>query len=191
MYRVRQDASQDQHIEGLPLGTVGGTAVEPTLPLDGEYELPGQAVSHQPRHDARPRVSRSGWRSPSTASRCTSRASAATKRSRASSDNPTTTGNAVDERLRVRLPLTAGPHKITVAFLAKPSVQGGRRLQPWQRSSSDTVDFAGLSARGHVHGRGTVQPDRRRRHAEPPRHLHLPPRDCRRDAPARAGSSRP
>ena len=61
----------------------------------------------------------------------------------ASSDNPTTTGNAVDERLRVRLPLTAGPHRITVAFLAKPAVQGGRRLQPWQRSSSDTVDFAG------------------------------------------------
>jgi hypothetical protein len=26
-YRVRQDRSQDQHIDGLPLGTVGGLAV--------------------------------------------------------------------------------------------------------------------------------------------------------------------
>jgi cytochrome c551/c552 len=142
VYRVRQDASQDKHIEGLPLGTVGGTAVEPTLPLDGEYELRVKlfrtnlgtmrgleypqrleiAVDGQQVHLAR---------------------FGGNEEIAASSDNPTTTGNAVDERLRVRLPLTAGPHKITVAFLAKPSVQGGRRLQPWQRSSSDTVDFAG------------------------------------------------
>src|SRR5438876_979008 len=36
-YRVRQDLSQDQHIEGLPLGTVGGIRVRHTFPLDGEY----------------------------------------------------------------------------------------------------------------------------------------------------------
>src|SRR5262249_37897440 len=37
VYRVRQDESQDRHVEGLPLGTVGGLVVIPTLPLDGEY----------------------------------------------------------------------------------------------------------------------------------------------------------
>ena len=36
-YRVRQDRSQNQHIEGLPLGTIGGTLVRHTFPLDGEY----------------------------------------------------------------------------------------------------------------------------------------------------------
>ncbi len=38
-YRVRQDLSQDQHIEGLPLGTMGGTLVRHTFPMDGEYDL--------------------------------------------------------------------------------------------------------------------------------------------------------
>src|SRR6516225_8196083 len=36
-YRVRQDLSQDQHIEGMPLGTIGGTRVRQNFPLDGEY----------------------------------------------------------------------------------------------------------------------------------------------------------
>src|SRR6266704_1135828 len=36
-YRIRQDLSQDQHIEGMPLGTIGGTRVRLNFPLDGEY----------------------------------------------------------------------------------------------------------------------------------------------------------
>jgi hypothetical protein len=36
-YRVRQDLSQNQHLEGLPLGTIGGTLANHTFPLDGEY----------------------------------------------------------------------------------------------------------------------------------------------------------
>src|SRR6202035_6045629 len=31
-YRVRPDLSQDQHIEGLPLGTRGGTLIHHTFP---------------------------------------------------------------------------------------------------------------------------------------------------------------
>src|SRR5207247_3319680 len=38
-FRIRQDASQDTHIEGLPLGTVGGILARTTLPLDGEYDF--------------------------------------------------------------------------------------------------------------------------------------------------------
>ena len=38
-YRIRQDRSQDQHIEGLPLGTVGGLVVNHTFPLDAEYRF--------------------------------------------------------------------------------------------------------------------------------------------------------
>ena len=36
-YRVRPDLSQDQHIEGLPLGTRGGIVVKHYFPLDAEY----------------------------------------------------------------------------------------------------------------------------------------------------------
>ena len=38
-FRIRQDASQDIHIEGLPVGTVGGILAKTTLPLDGTYDF--------------------------------------------------------------------------------------------------------------------------------------------------------
>ena len=38
-YRVRPDLSQDQHIEGLPLGTRGGILVRHFFPLDAEYVI--------------------------------------------------------------------------------------------------------------------------------------------------------
>ena len=43
-YRVPGDVSQDDHVDGLPLGTRGGLVVRHTFPLDAEYELQvGQA----------------------------------------------------------------------------------------------------------------------------------------------------
>jgi hypothetical protein len=38
-YATRQDLSQDQHIDGLPLGTQGGLVATHTFPVDGEYEF--------------------------------------------------------------------------------------------------------------------------------------------------------
>jgi hypothetical protein len=61
----------------------------------------------------------------------------------ASSDNPTTTGDAVDGRFNARVKLKAGPRKIAVAFLEKTHALNTRRLQPYVRSSSDTIDFSG------------------------------------------------
>ncbi|MBI2149797.1 MAG: DUF1587 domain-containing protein, partial [Acidobacteria bacterium] len=38
-FRIRQDASQDIHLDGMPVGTVGGILAKVTLPLDGEYDF--------------------------------------------------------------------------------------------------------------------------------------------------------
>src|ERR1035441_6291597 len=38
-WRTRPDLSQDQQVEGLPLGTRGGLVVRHNFPLDGEYTL--------------------------------------------------------------------------------------------------------------------------------------------------------
>jgi hypothetical protein len=38
-YSTRQDLSQDQHIDGLPLGTQGGLVASHTFPVDGDYEF--------------------------------------------------------------------------------------------------------------------------------------------------------
>jgi hypothetical protein len=38
-YTVRGDQSQAAHVEGLPLGTVGGVSIDHVFPLDAEYEF--------------------------------------------------------------------------------------------------------------------------------------------------------
>jgi uncharacterized protein DUF1592/uncharacterized protein DUF1588/uncharacterized protein DUF1587/uncharacterized protein DUF1585/uncharacterized protein DUF1595 len=38
-YRVADDLRQDDHLEGLPLGTRGGIAIAYTFPMDAEYEI--------------------------------------------------------------------------------------------------------------------------------------------------------
>ncbi|HUK36040.1 MAG TPA: DUF1592 domain-containing protein, partial [Vicinamibacterales bacterium] len=58
-------------------------------------------------------------------------------------DKPTDTSDAVDARLRVRVPVTAGPHVVSVAFVEDPPVQEPNRLQPFLRSSIDNFDWAG------------------------------------------------
>ena len=43
----------------------------------------------------------------------------------------------------MRVPLKAGPHEISVAFLEKTHARNTRRLQSYTRSSADTIDFSG------------------------------------------------
>jgi hypothetical protein len=143
VYRVRQDASQSRHVEGLPLGTVGGFEITRNIPLDGEYAfqvrlfrtnlgtMRGLEFPHQLE------ISVDGQR--------VHLASFGGDRDvRASSDNPTTTGDEIDNRFSVRLPLKAGPRRITVAFIEKTHGYNTRRLQSYVRSSADTIDFSGF-----------------------------------------------
>ena len=142
IYRVKQDESQDRHVPGLPLGTVGGILINRTLPLDGEYQfrvtlfrtnlgtMRGLEYEHQLE------ISVDGQRVHLAAF-------GGDNEIKASSDNPTTTGDSVDGRFTVRVPLKAGPHRIGVAFLEKTHAFNTRRLQNYVRSSSDTIDFSG------------------------------------------------
>jgi hypothetical protein len=43
-YRVPFELTQDKHLDGMPLGTRGGTRVVHTFPADGEYVLSGRLV---------------------------------------------------------------------------------------------------------------------------------------------------
>jgi hypothetical protein len=38
-YRIPADVTQEDHVEGLPIGTRGGTLIAHTFPQDGEYEF--------------------------------------------------------------------------------------------------------------------------------------------------------
>src|SRR5581483_10306304 len=58
-------------------------------------------------------------------------------------EKPTETGDAVEARLRVRVPVKAGLHRIGVAFAEDLLPVGTVRLQPFLRSSYDTLDWTG------------------------------------------------
>ena len=141
-FRVRQDASQDRHVEGLPVGTVGGMLARTTVPLDGEYVI-------QPRLFRTNLGAMRGLEYPHQLEITVdgARVHLATfggdEDFKASLKNPTLAGDDVDGRARARVRLTAGPHTIGVAFIEKPATQNSWRLQPFVRSSHDTFDPTG------------------------------------------------
>src|SRR6266853_1146154 len=140
--RIRQDASQDTHIEGLPVGTVGGILAKTTLPLDGTYDFAirlfrtnlgvvrGLEYDHQLEYTvdgARVHLSRVGG----------------DEDFKANLKNMTKAGDDVEARAHIRIPLKAGPHVITAAFLERTDAINPLRLQPFIRSSNDTLDTIG------------------------------------------------
>lgn len=141
-FRVRQDASQDVHIEGLPLGTIGGLLIKTTLPLDGEYEI----------HTTFFRNNLGAMRGLEFPHSCEitvdgERVHLATFGGEAdfnaSMANITAAADDVEKRCSARLRLRAGPRKITVALLRESATENSMRLQPFIRSSEDTFDSLG------------------------------------------------
>jgi mono/diheme cytochrome c family protein len=141
-FRIRQDASQDTHIEGLPVGTEGGILAKTTLPLDGEYDFSirlfrtnlgvvrGLEYDHSLEYTVdgeRVHLSKVGGDDDF----------------RANLKNMTKAGDDVEARAHFRMPLKAGPHIITVAFLNRTAAANPLRLQPFIRSSNDTLDTIG------------------------------------------------
>jgi cytochrome c551/c552 len=168
VYHVRQDASQDQHIDGLPLGTIGGIAINVTLPADGEYVLEPKLFRTN-LGTMRGLENRQQLEIAVDGVRVRLAAFGGNDEVAASSANPTTTGNSVDDRLRVRVPLKSGPHVITVAFLERSHVQNTWRLERFARSSVDTIDFGGyphldtVSVTGPFHATGVSETPSRQR----------------------------
>ena len=141
-FRIRQDASQDIHLEGMPIGTVGGIMAKVTLPLDGDYVFTvrmfrtnlgvtrGLEYEHQIEYAVdgkRVHVFSMGGESDFKANLV----------------NMTKLGDEIDERGHIRLSLKAGPHVITAAFLERSAASNPTRLQPFIRSSTDTRDTSG------------------------------------------------
>jgi len=167
-YRIRQDLSQNRHIEGLPLGTIGGILVHHNFPLDGEYEfqaklyrtnlniMRGLEFAHQVEFTV-------------GGQRILLANIGGTADLASMFEKPTETGDAVDARLRVRANVKAGPGNVTAAFLEGPEVQRPERLQPFQRSSTDNFDWSGwphiqtLSITGPFNATGPGDTPSRRR----------------------------
>jgi mono/diheme cytochrome c family protein len=141
-YTVRQDLSQNEHLDGLPLGTVGGVRVRHIFPLDGDYVFQTKLYRTNlniVRGLEYPRdfeVTVDGRR----AHLVTIGGEADLA---ALFDKPTDAGDAVEMRMRVRVPVTAGPHDVVATFVENLPVEDSVRLQPFRRSSADNFDWSG------------------------------------------------
>src|SRR4051812_33656087 len=167
-FHIRQDASQDTHVEGLPIGTVGGILAKVTLPLDAEYQIAvkmfrtnlgvmrGLEYEHEIEYTvdgARVHTFRMGGEADFKANLV----------------NMTKAGDVIDERGRIKLKLTAGPHVIGAAFIGRSDAPNPTRLQPFIRSSTDTRDTSGhphfdtLTVTGPFNGTGSGDTPSRRK----------------------------
>jgi hypothetical protein len=139
-YRVRQDRAQDQHLEGLPLGTVGGLVVNHMFPLDGEYRFSLELYRNNLEairgleHPHQIEITVDGAR--------VFLGTVGGDAEREATGSVTDRMDAIDARLQVRVPIKAGPRAVGATFVRK--IGGGtQRLRPFLRSSAGTYDSTG------------------------------------------------
>jgi mono/diheme cytochrome c family protein len=129
--RMPPDLTQEQHIDGLPIGTRGGALVRYPFPQDGEYEIQIRLTRDRDEHVEglneahdlellldRRRVQLFTVRPPKGAA--------------GSSEESEPSHDTVDQHLKVRVPVTAGPHALGVAFVKKPTELVETSRQPYQ-----------------------------------------------------------
>jgi hypothetical protein len=167
VYRVPPDRSQEDHIEGLPLGTRGGALVRHNFPVDATYEfnvvllqnivgyVPGLEWPHELE------ISIDGQR-------VFLAEVGGPQDNRLSDTNLALTKETLDRRLRTRVAVKAGPHDVGVAFLRKNSAQSDEPLQPFTRNLDlqdmngfPTINFFQITGPFNVTGPGDT-PSRRR-----------------------------
>ena len=141
-YRVRPDLSQDQHIEGLPLGTRGGMLVQHNFPVDGEYVIKvrlwrntfdlmrGMEDSHQIEiglDGERLALVTAGGKDDFVAM----------------AQNPGAYDAVLDQKLTVRLPVKAGSHAVYAATILRSHAQKDDLIKPFMRTTIDGLDITG------------------------------------------------
>ena len=119
--RVKPDITQEERVEGLPLGTRGGALIRHTFPQDGEYEFQLRLT-----RDRNEEVE--GLKEPHEFLLLIDREQMRTAIVRP----PGAKGHdLVDAHLKFRLPVKAGPHDLGVTFLKKPASLRETARQPY------------------------------------------------------------
>jgi mono/diheme cytochrome c family protein len=132
VFMVPPDRAQEDHIEGLPLGTRGGILIHHNFPLDAEYEfsvgllqnivgyVPGLEWPHQLE------ISVDG-------ARVFLAPVGGEEDNKLSDTNLGTAKETLDGRLKARVPVKAGPRSVGVAFIRKNAAESDEPLQPFTR----------------------------------------------------------
>jgi mono/diheme cytochrome c family protein len=123
--RIPPDVTQEDHVAGLPLGTRGGALVPYTFPLDGEYEIQVRL-----RRDRDEKIE--GLSEPHDLELLLDRRRLQVFNVRqVQIAGPNETPREADDHLKLRVPVSAGPHMLGVTFLKKPSLVAESVRQPY------------------------------------------------------------
>lgn len=121
-YRTPPDLTQEEHVEGLPLGTRGGMLIQHTFPRDGEYEIQIRLTRDRNEHVE-------GLREPHELQVLIDRERVA----RFTVSPPKGENHdKVDTHLKARVPVKAGPHQLGVTFVRNPGSLLETKRQPYQ-----------------------------------------------------------
>ena len=125
--RIPPDVTQEEHIDGLPIGTRGGVAVPYTFPQTGEYEI--QVRLRRDRDEKVEGLNNEVHELELLLDRA--RVQVLTVKPTQNA-GPNERKQEPDDHLKIRVPVTAGPHVVGVTFLKKPSSLVETPRQPYQ-----------------------------------------------------------
>ena len=167
-YRVRPDLSQDQHIDGLPLGTRGGILVQHTFPLDGVYVIKLRLWRNtfdlmrgmEDEHEIEINLDGVRIGGVTVGGRDDLILMAA---------NPGAFGSDLDQRLTVRIPVKAGVHAVSADVILRSHAIKDDVVKPFLRTTVDGLDITGdpsvdrLTVEGPFDSTGVSETASRRR----------------------------
>ena len=148
VYQVPPDLAQENHVEGLPLGTRGGILIRHNFPLDADYDfsvallqnIVGYVTGLEYPHQLE--ISIDG-------NRVFLAPVGGEEDNKMSDANLGIAKDTLDARLKTRVHVTAGPHAVAVAFLRKNSSESDEPLQPFTRDL-DLQNMNGIPLIDHV-----------------------------------------
>jgi hypothetical protein len=122
-FRIRPDLTQEDHIDGLPLGTRGGALIPYTFPRDGDYDIQIRLT-----RDRNEEVE--GLREPHVLELLLDR-----ERQKSFTVEPRKGDKdyeKIDAHLKWRVHVLAGPHQLGVTFVKEPASLIETKRQPYQ-----------------------------------------------------------
>jgi mono/diheme cytochrome c family protein len=121
--RLPPDLTQENHIDGLPVGTRGGALMHYTFPMDGEYEIQVRLMRDRDEHVE-------GLTEPHEVEILLDKSRLEVFTVKPPTREPEHA--TVDQYVKLRVPVSAGPHDLGVAFLKKPTLLLETSRQPYQ-----------------------------------------------------------
>ncbi|MGA2877765.1 MAG: DUF1592 domain-containing protein [Bryobacteraceae bacterium] len=159
-YRVRADFTQNEHIEGLPLGTRGGVLIHHDFPLDGDYVIKVKLLKStvdllfgNNAQDQLLEIALNGERvqtlsiNPKVAAPPPAPAADKSQKPKEGFDPAAATKLSMSQpkdNVEARIHVNAGPQTVTVAFVQRGYGPVQDLMEPIERSTFDPSDPKGL-----------------------------------------------